>query len=219
MHMMKTFTKELKYNDIVELWCTIERKDLKLGFVVSIVMRTCYNNQEVGVYTSDDLYVYIVHSKDGSNYFNSMVGSSKGAGTGSSKSKRAAVEAIELDDEAVEDLGIDEGGFDEGGMGMGDKGAVEGGMGDGGIGEEVVEEGDNISYVSLGSEEERLILSEWDDIDENEAEIFTASHGDNGVAAMMGQEVWMVKDGQGKVDNELLERRVIMLGREIGGIL
>lgn len=37
-------------------------------------------------------------------------------------------------------------------MGMGDKGVVEGGMGDGGMGEggEVVEEGDNISYVSFG---------------------------------------------------------------------
>lgn len=42
--------------------------------------------------------MYNVHRKDVTNYFNSVVGSSKGAATCSSKSKRAAVEAIELDD-------------------------------------------------------------------------------------------------------------------------
>ncbi|KAB1208882.1 hypothetical protein CJ030_MR6G011318 [Morella rubra] len=101
-HMMKTFTKELKYNDICELWCTIGEEGLETGLC------RLHSNEDV---------LQIIKSKDGSNYFNTVQSSSKGAGEGSSKG--AAVEAVELDDESVEDLGIDEIGLGEGGMGEG----------------------------------------------------------------------------------------------------
>ncbi|KAB1223037.1 hypothetical protein CJ030_MR2G022360 [Morella rubra] len=79
--------------------------DLKRGCVGSTVMRMCCKIKRLERTTSDDFYVYTLHSKDEWNYFNTVQGSSKGA----------AVETIELDDEAVEDLGIDEVGLGENG--------------------------------------------------------------------------------------------------------
>ncbi|KAB1220235.1 hypothetical protein CJ030_MR3G017059 [Morella rubra] len=86
MHMMKPFTKELKYNDINELWCTIGEERLET--------RLCrlHSNEDVLQIierlertTSNDLHVYTVHNKDGLNYFKTVEASSKGAGEGSSK--------------------------------------------------------------------------------------------------------------------------------------
>ncbi|KAB1228091.1 hypothetical protein CJ030_MR4G013693 [Morella rubra] len=115
MHMMKTFTNELKHNDILELWCTIREEGIETRL-------SCLHSNEDMLQiierlertTSDDLHVYTVHSKDGSNYFNTVEGYCKGSGEGYSNG--ATVEAIELDDEAVEDLGIDEVGLGEGGL-------------------------------------------------------------------------------------------------------
>ncbi|KAB1201469.1 hypothetical protein CJ030_MR0G003704 [Morella rubra] len=82
-HMMKTFTKELKYNDICELWCTMGEEGLETGLC------RLHSNEDVLQIIkrfertlSDDLHVYAVHSKDGSNYFNTVQCSSKGAGKG-----------------------------------------------------------------------------------------------------------------------------------------
>ncbi|KAB1216287.1 hypothetical protein CJ030_MR4G026705 [Morella rubra] len=197
-HMMKTFTKELKYNDICELWCTIGEEGLETGLcrlhsnedVLQIIKRLERT-------PSDDLHVYTVHSKDGSNYFNTVQSSSKGAGEGSSKG--ATIEAVELDDESIEDLEIDE--------------VCLGGMGEGG------EEDDNTSKKSFESEEDSLMFSDWDDTDEDEIEIFPVPHGVNRVAGQHEAVGLEGQDGQGEVDDRVNGQRVIMLGREIGGML
>lgn len=207
-HMMKTLTNELKHNDISELWCTIREEGIETGL-------SCLHSNEDMLQiikrlertTSDDLYVYIVHSKDGSNYFNTMEGSCKGSGEGYSKG--ATVEAIELDDEAIEDLGIDEVGLGEGGID--EIGIDKVGLGEGGIGEGAEEDG-NIYEESLESEEERLMFIDWDGTDEDDLEKFFQHHLEiMGWLAKMGQEGWRVKMVKRRSMTGLLGKKIISL--------
>lgn len=41
MHMMETFTNELKYKDIAELWCFIREEKLEIG------LSCLHNNEDV----------------------------------------------------------------------------------------------------------------------------------------------------------------------------